>query len=290
MFRKSVFAALAALAVCAGFAAGAFATGQPEPWQVGFQDPASPVMARIVGFHEMLLWIITAIALFVLGLMIYVMVRFRSSRNPTPTRTAHNTLLEVVWTVIPVMILVVIAVPSFKLLYFEDRVVDADMTLKVIGHQWYWSYEYPDHGNFTFDSFVACRTQEECDEMAEGGEAEAPLRLLDTDNRVVLPVDTNVRLLLTAGDVIHSWAIPSLGIKWDTVPGRLNETWVRIEEEGTYYGQCSELCGMDHGFMPIAVEAVSKEAFDQWVVEAQTQFARDEGRTPSLRVARSEQR
>ncbi len=279
---------MAALAALAFFSTNAFATGQPRPWQIGFQDPASPVMSEIVWFHGLLLWIITAIALFVLGLMIFVMIRFRASRNPTPSRTAHNTLLEVIWTVVPILILVFIAIPSFRLLYFENRTPEAAMTLKVIGHQWYWSYEYPDHGNFTFDAIIACRTHDECDEMAEGGEA--PLRLLDTDYRVVLPVGTNVRVLLTSDDVIHSWAVPSLGIKTDGIPGRLNETWLRVEEAGVYYGQCSELCGMDHGFMPIAVEAVSKEAFEQWVAEAKQEFARVDEVGASLQLAQSVQR
>jgi cytochrome c oxidase subunit 2 len=283
MFLKNWFAAVAAAVVLGVGGAGAYAA-QPRPWQIGLQDAASPVMAEMAAFHNMLLVIITVITLFVLGLMVYVMVRFRASRNPTPSRTAHNTVLEVLWTVIPILILLFIAIPSFRLLYYQNVTPDSEMTLKVIGHQWYWTYEYPDHGGLTFDSFLACRTAEECEAMgAETGVT--PVRLLDTDNRVVLPVDTTVRVLMTADDVIHSWAVPALGIKTDTVPGRLNEAWLRIEGEGLYYGQCSELCGLDHGYMPIAIEAVSREAFEDWVETAREEFARKGGGEPALQVA-----
>jgi len=182
----------------------------PEPWQLGFQQAASPVMERIHSFHNLLLWIITIISVFVLALLAYVCLRFRADRNETPSRRTHNTLLEIAWTAIPVLILVVIAIPSFKLLYFMDVVKDPEMTLKAIGRQWYWSYEYPDHGDFTFDAYMVA------DEDLEPGQ----LRLLETDNRVVLPVDTNIRLLVTASDVLHSWAIPAFGVKLDGVPGR----------------------------------------------------------------------
>jgi cytochrome c oxidase subunit 2 len=226
-------------------------------------------------------------ALFVLGLLIYVIVRYKANRNPVPTRTAHNTVLEVLWTVIPVLILVFIAIPSFRLLYYEDTVPDAEMTLKVTGHQWYWSYEYPDHG-LKFDSLIKCRTQEECDAAAQEGET--PLRLLDVDNPVVVPVGATVRVQLTAEDVIHSWAVPSLGIKTDTVPGRLNETWMRVDREGVHYGHCYELCGIDHGFMPIAVKAVSREAFDEWVKQIQRASAREPASEPLREVAGAELR
>ena len=249
-------------------ASGAFAgTGAPAPWQMGFQAAASPVMEEIVDFHNLLLVIIIAIALFVTALLLYVIVRFRASNNPVPSKMTHNTLIEVVWTVVPVLILMVIAIPSFKLLYFEDRVADAEMTIKATGERWHWTYEYPDNGGFTFDSLILGD-----DEL--GGHP----RLLGVDNPVVLPVDTTVRVLLASPPtgVIHSWAVPSLGVKTDTVPGRLNETWLKINEEGWYYGQCSELCGTGHGFMPIAVHAVSKEAFDVWVTKAQQEFARND--------------
>jgi cytochrome c oxidase subunit 2 len=225
-----------------------------KPWQLSYQDAATPVAERVHSFHDILLVLITAISVFVLALLIYVMVRFNAKANPTPSRTTHNTLIEVLWTVVPIMILVGIAVPSFKLLYFEDRIAKPDMTLKVTGHQWYWSYAYPDQGNIAFDSLMVP------DDQIKPGQ----FRLLETDNRIVVPVDANVRVLVTADDVLHSWAVPAFGVKLDAVPGRLNETWFRATRTGTYYGQCSELCGVNHGFMPIAVEVVSKEAFANW--------------------------
>jgi cytochrome c oxidase subunit 2 len=213
------------------------------------------------------LGVITLITLFVLALLIYTCVRFRESRNPVPSRRTHNTLLEIVWTAVPVLILVIIAIPSFKLLYYQDRLPETELTIKAIGHQWYWTYEYPDHGNFTFDAIMLP------DEEIGPGQH----RLLETDNRVVLPVGTNIRVLVTAADVLHAWAMPSMGVKVDAVPGRLNELWLHITEPGVYYGQCSELCGANHGFMPIAVEALPKEEFEAWVAEAQTRFARVDG-------------
>jgi cytochrome c oxidase subunit 2 len=229
---------------------------QPKLWGMGLQPAASPVMEDIHWFHDSLLMpIITIITLFVTALLLYVMVRFRRNNNPTPSNFTHNTSVEVLWTVIPVIILVVIAIPSFKLLYKADRTSDPEMTLKVTGNQWYWNYEYPDNGDISFDSNLL-----EGKDLPEG----AP-RLLETDNKVVLPIDTNIRILVTASDVLHNWAMPAFGIKIDTVPGRLRETWVRITKEGTYYGQCSELCGVRHAYMPIQVEAVSKEKFQAWV-------------------------
>ncbi|MCH7540928.1 MAG: cytochrome c oxidase subunit II [Proteobacteria bacterium] len=274
-FKKGLIA-LAALAG-AGWSAGAFAA-QPEPWQTGFQPAASAVMEAVRDFYDLLFVIIVAIAAFVLALLVYVMVRFNAKRNPVPSKTSHNTFLEMAWTAIPVVILVVIAIPSFRLLYFQKTVSEAEMemTVKVIGYQWYWSYEYPDHGDIAFDSFIV----EE--EDLEPGQ----LRLLEVDNRVVLPVDTNIRLLVTAEDVLHSWAVPAFGIKIDAVPGRLNETWVRIEREGVYYGQCSELCGVRHGYMPVAVEAVSKDAFASWVERAKVEFARAGGPDTAVGLAR----
>ena len=250
-------------------ASGLAVANQPQPWQMGFQPAASPVMERIDDFHNLLLWISTLITLFVLGLLLYVMWRFNEKRNPTPTKTTHNTLIEVAWTAIPVLILLLVFVPSMRLLYYSDRAVDAEMTLKVVGNQWYWSYEYPDHGDISFDSTLTCRTQEECDQEAGGGKK--PLRLLDVDNRVVRPVDTTIRILMTASDVLHNFAMPSLGLKMDTVPGRINETWTKILRPDVYYGQCSELCGLDHAFMPIAIWAVSKDAFQKWVETARAE-------------------
>ncbi len=272
MFKKSVVLTPLFLIVV-GAMAGAAGAAQPRPWQMGFQPAASPVMREITDFHNLLLVIAVLICLVVLGLMFYVVVRFNEKANPTPSKTTHNTIIEVLWTALPVLILVIIAVPSFKLLYFMDRTQNPEMTIKATGHQWYWSYDYPDHGNISFDANIVP------DEELKAGQ----LRLLETDNRVVLPVDTDIRVLLTSDDVIHNWAVPSLGLKLDTVPGRISETWVRIEREGTFYGQCSELCGINHAYMPIAIEAVSKTAFAEWVKMAQRKFA-SAGGTP-LRMA-----
>lgn len=234
------------------------ALGQPSPWQIGFQEPASPMKERMEWFHnDLLMPIITVIAVFVLILLLWVMIRYNARTNPVPSKTTHNTMLEVVWTLVPVIILVVIVIPSMKMLYYVDKTKDAEMTLKVTGYQWYWGYEYPDNGGINFLSNIVKE-----DELKEGQP-----RLLTTDNPVVLPVDTNIRILTTASDVIHSFAVPSFGIKIDAVPGRLNETWVRIDKEGTFYGQCSEICGANHGFMPIEVHAVSKAEFAKWVHE-----------------------
>jgi len=255
--------------------ADAWAVGQPEPWQMGFQEAVTPVMAQVNDLHNLLLVIIYAISGFVLALLLYVMFRFNAKSNPVPSKTTHNTLVEVVWTVIPIMILVVIAIPSFKLLYFQDKAVNAEMTIKAIGHQWYWSYEYPDHGDFSFDAVML-----EDDERAEGQP-----RLLATDENIVVPVDTDIRVLVTADDVLHAWAVPSFGVKIDAVPGRLNETWFRAEREGIFYGQCSELCGTNHGFMPIAVKVVSKEAFAAWVAQAQEEYGDNSGASDTVTVA-----
>jgi cytochrome c oxidase subunit II len=241
--------------------------GAPTAWQLNFQAPASPVAEMIVSLHDLLLFITVAISAFVLVLMAYACIRYRASRHPVPSRRTHNSVLEIAWTAIPVLILVVIAIPSFKLLYFMDRVANPEMTLKAIGRQWYWSYEYPDNGNFTFDAYM----------IAEQELQQGQLRLYDVDNPVVLPVDTDIRLLTTASDVIHAWAMPALGVKMDAVPGKINETWVRINEPGIYYGQCSELCGDYHAFMPIKIEAVSKVDFEAWTKQAQEQFARVDG-------------
>ena len=273
-------AILKRFAAVAGVPAGALAAflglggpsdaAQPEPWQMGFQPAASTTMERLLEVNFGLVIIIAGTVIFVTGLLAYVMWRFSEKRNPTPSKTTHNTLIEVLWTVVPVVILVLIAVPAFKLLYFADRVEEADMTVKAIGRQWYWSYEYPDHGNFTFDANMVP------DDELEPGQP----RLLATDTAVVLPIDTKIRLLITASDVLHAFAMPSMGLKLDAVPGRINETWVEIIREGTYYGQCSELCGTGHSYMPIMIRAVSKAAFEDWVEGAREEFARldDPGR------------
>lgn len=229
--------------------------GMAKDWQLGFQEPASPVKADMEHFHDvMLLPMITVVSIFVMFLLLFVMIRFNAKANPVPSKTTHNAKLEFLWTIVPVIILIVISVPSMKLLYKADRTTDAEMTLTAIGNQWYWSYEYPDHGGITFNS-----------NLVKDADLNGRPRLLATDEPVVLPVDTNIRLLIKATDVLHAWAMPAFGVKLDAVPGQTNETWVRIEKKGTFYGQCSELCGEGHGFMPIEVHAVSKEDFAAWV-------------------------
>jgi cytochrome c oxidase subunit II len=258
--QRPVFSRLSAYAVAAGaLLAGTGAAmaeiGQPAPWQIGLQQSASPVMTDITSFHNFLLWIISAITLFVLILLLIVMVRFNARANPTPSRTTHNTLIEVIWMVVPVIILVAIAVPSFRLLFLELDAPKADLTVKATGKQWYWTYNYPDNGNFEFDSLMVD------DKDLKPGQP----RLLTVDNEMVVPVNKVVHVLVIGADVIHSFAIPSFGIKIDAVPGRLNETWFKATAEGRFHGQCSELCGKDHAFMPITVRAVSDADFDAWV-------------------------
>lgn len=227
--------------------------GMAKPWQLGFQAPASPVMEKLNTMHDFLLILITLISLFVLVMLTYICVRFSRKRNPVPSKTAHNTRLEIIWTVIPIFILIAIAIPSLRIHYFMETVQNPELTIKVTGYQWYWGYEYPDQ-KISFES----RLVQEKDLKA--GEH----RLLAVDNPVVVPVDTTVRLELTGADVIHAWAMPAFGVKKDAVPGRLNETWFKATREGRFYGQCSELCGVGHGFMPIVVDVVSKEKFAEW--------------------------
>lgn len=235
----------------------------PKSWQLGMQPAATPVMERLSSMHDALLYLIITICILVFIVLGYTLWRFSEKRNPVAAKFSHNTMIEVVWTAIPVIIISLIAIPSVKLLYFMDKTEKAEMTVKVIAHQWYWEYEYPDHGNLKFDSYMI-----EDKDLKPG-----QLRLLEVDNRVVIPADTNVRVILTSADVVHSWAVPAFGVKKDTVPGRINETWMRVNKEGIYYGQCSELCGARHGFMPIAVEVVSKEKFNRWVEEAKAKFS-----------------
>jgi cytochrome c oxidase subunit 2 len=261
---------LLALALCVD---PAFAA-EPHPWQFGMQEPVTPVKHRIHDLHNLLLVIITLISLFVLALLVYVIWRFAEAKNPVPSRTTHNTVVEVLWTVVPVVILVIIAIPSFGLLYFMDKTQQADMTIKVTGRQWYWSYEYPDNGGFTFDSNM----------IPESDLKPGQRRLLEVDNQLVVPVNTNIRVLIAGSDVMHSWFVPSLGVQTYAVIGRLNETWMNVEKPGVYYGQCNQICGVNHAFMPIAVRAVSKEEFTRWVEEAKKQFAKQEDAAP-VRVA-----
>lgn len=261
LFKKiSKWGAGLAAFSAAGLASAA--ASQPKDWQITFQEAASENMTVITDFNNFLLILMTAISVFVLGLMLYVMVRFNARANPEPSKTTHNTLVEVIWTVVPIVILVVIAIPSFRLLYFQRDIPEADMTVKAVGYQWYWGYEYPDHGEFAFDSLML--TDEERGDQP---------RLLATDTAMVVPVDTTVRVIVTAADVLHAFAMPAFGLKMDAVPGRLNETWFKAEKTGTFYGQCSELCGIRHAFMPIRIEVVSKADFALWVEEAQNEYA-----------------
>jgi len=248
-----------------------FAQSGPQPWQMNFRPSATPVMDDIIDFHNLLLVIEVIIVLFVLGLMVYICVKFNAKANPVPSKTTHNAFLEVVWTVIPIIILIVITVPSVKLLVFMDKAPKekVEMTLKVIGHQWYWSYEYPDAGNLAFDSNII--PDEEID-VSKG-----QIRLLEVDNRIAIPVDTTIRVIMTSEDVLHNWAVPAFGIKMDTVPGRINESWIRVPaaRAGVYRGQCSELCGVNHGYMPIVIEAKSKQDFAKWLDKAKKEFANE---------------
>jgi len=248
---------------------------QPKEWQLGFQNPASGGMRDIVNFHDnLLLPIIIAITVFVLFLMLYACIRFRASANPNPSKRTHNVTVEILWTLIPCLILIVMAVPSFKILYKQDTIPKADLTIKAVGYQWYWGYEYPDE-NIIFDSYMI----EEKDLRADQP------RLLAVDNEVVVPVNKVVKVLITANDVLHAWALPSFGVKRDAVPGRINETWFKAEKEGTYYGQCSELCGIKHAFMPITVKVVSEEDYQEWLSEARVKFAKEEIENDKLKIA-----
>ena len=255
------------------FAFEAFAN-QPVDWQLGFQKAASESMRDIVAFHDyLLLPIIIAISVFVLFLMLYACVRFRASANPNPSKRTHNVTVEILWTLIPCLILIVMAVPSFKILYKQDTIPKADLTIKAVGYQWYWGYEYPDE-NIIFDSYMI----EEKDLRADQP------RLLAVDNEVVVPVNKVVKVLITANDVLHAWALPSFGVKRDAVPGRINETWFKAEKVGTYYGQCSELCGIKHAFMPITVKVVTEEEYEDWLSEAKEKFAKEEIENNSLKL------
>ena len=258
----------------------AFADGIPHSWGINLQDPGSPIQARINDFHTLLLWIIFAISIFVLGLLAYVMARYNKWTNPVPTTTTHNAKLEIIWTLLPCLILIGIALISFPLLYYSDRVpTKVDLTLKVTGHQWYWSYEYPDNSDISFDSHAIWDSSDVTEDQANKLIADASpswlikgptFRLLEVDNRIVLPVGAVVRVQITATDVEHSWFLPSLGVNRMAVPGRLNEVWLKVDHEGIYYGQCSMICGNGHGYMPIVIEGVSPDKFAAWVQSKKT--------------------
>jgi cytochrome c oxidase subunit II len=239
--------------------------GQPTPWQMDLQGSASPVMEDVASFHFFLLWVIAVISAFVLALLLICIVRFNARANPTPSRTTHNTPIEILWTIVPVIILAAIAVPSFRLLFVQLQVPTPDLTVKVTGKQWFWSYSYPD-SKFEFDSLMIPEK-----ELKPG-----QLRLLAVDNEMVVPINKVVHVLVTGADVIHSFAVPSFGIRMDAVPGRINETWFKATSEGVFYGQCSELCGKDHAFMPIAVRVVNQVDFNTWLNGAKQKYANDD--------------
>ncbi|MFZ3361474.1 MAG: cytochrome c oxidase subunit II [Xanthobacteraceae bacterium] len=275
-----VFSRLTALAVTAGafLASGgvAFAgLGQPSPWQMDLQGSATPVMDEISEFHYFLLWVIAAISVFVLALLLIIIVRFNARANPIPSRTTHNTPIEIAWTIVPVIVLAVIAVPSFRLLFVELDVPHPDLTIKATGKQWFWSYSYPDNGNFEFDSLMV-----QTKDLKPGQP-----RLLTVDNEMVVPVNKVVHVLVTGADVIHSFTVPSFGIRIDAVPGRMNETWFKADTTGMFYGQCSELCGKDHSFMPIAVHVVNENEFTAWVAQAKQKYSAENGVPPNTFAA-----
>ena len=274
-FSRLIASALTMGALLASAGSALAGVGQPSPWQLGLQDAASPVMVDIVWFHDFLLWIISAIVLFVLVLLAVIVLRFNARANPTPSRTTHNSFLEVAWTIVPVIILVAIAVPSFRLLFLEVDNPKPDLTVKATGKQWFWSYSYPDNGDFEFDSLLVA------DKDLKPGQP----RLLTVDNDLVVPVNKVVHVLVTGADVIHSFAVPSFGIKIDAVPGRLNDTWFKATSEGLYHGQCSELCGKDHAFMPITVKVVSEAEFNDWVAKEKKSAGLD--RAPPTTLAAS---
>ena len=268
VFKRMTAVAVTICGLLAGLLAGlveaSAQNGQATNWQLNLQQSATPVMDEIVAFHTVLLWVIALITLFVLVLLAIIAVRFNAKSNPTPSRTTHHTGLEIAWTVVPVIILVLIAIPSFRLLFFQLNIPQADLTVKAIGKQWYWSYSYIDSGKFEFDSvMVRDRARLRPDQP----------RLLGVDNEMVVPVNKTVRVLTTGAEVIHAFAVPAFGIKIDAIPGRVNETWFKATREGIYYGQCSELCGKDHAYMPIAVRVVSEQAFNTWVEDAKKKWA-----------------
>jgi cytochrome c oxidase subunit II len=271
-----VFSRLTAIAVTTGAliasaSAAPAALGQPHDWQIGMQEAASPIMQDIVSFHNFLLWVTAAITAFVLVLLLIIIFRFNARANPVPSRTTHNTVLEILWTIVPVVVLATIAVPSFRLLFLQLDVPKPDLTVKVTGKQWFWTYAYPDNGNFQFDSLMIA------DDKLKPGQP----RLLAVNNEMVVPVNEVVHVLVTGADVIHSFNVPAFGIRIDAIPGRMNDTWFKATREGVFYGECSELCGKDHSFMPIAVHVVSQADFNAWVTKAKQEYASDEPAQPT---------
>jgi cytochrome c oxidase subunit 2 len=278
VFKRFIASAVVFVGLTAGAGMALAASGQPSPWEMGLQGAASPVMESIISFHDFLLYVITAITVFVLALLLVIIVKFNAKANPTPSKTTHNTLLEVAWTVLPVLILTVIAVPSFRLLFTQLDIPPADVTVKATGKQWFWSYSYPDAGGFEFDSLRLQDNELKPDQP----------RLLAVDNEMVVPVNKNIRVITTGADVIHAFAVPAFGVKIDSIPGRVNETWFKALREGVYYGQCSELCGKDHAFMPIAVRVVSDAEYATWLDQAKKKYASDNGDRPTAVAAAGE--
>jgi cytochrome c oxidase subunit II len=274
LYRLPTYAVTGAI-LLAGAGTAFAGLGEPTPWQMGLQESATPVMNDVTYFNTFLFWITTGIAVFVLVLLAIVMIRFNARANPTPARTTHNTVIELIWTIVPVIILVAIAVPSFRLLFLQLDVPKPDLTVKATGKQWYWSYAYPDNGNFEFDSNL----------VAEKDLKPGQPRLLTVDNEMVVPVNKIVHVLVTGADVIHSFAVPSFGVRIDAIPGRLNDTWFKATTEGTFRGQCSELCGTDHAFMPIVVRVLSENDFNKWATQAKQKFAGTESASPNTLAA-----
>ncbi len=269
-FQRRLAVFFAALAACMPTAGFAQIVQAPHPWQLGMQTAHSPVERNVQSLNDLLLWIIVLITVFVAGLLAYVCWRYNAKRHPVPGRTSHNTVLEIAWTVLPVLILVIIAIPSFRLIYFEDRTYNPDMTIKVTGHQWYWEYGYPDSGDLHFDSYMVPQ-----EDLKPG-----MIRNLSADNQLVLPVGKNIRILTTSGDVIHSFFIPSLGVQRYAIPGRTVETWVKVDEPGDYYGECNQICGTNHSVMPISIHAVTEADYKTWLDQAKTKFS--DARRPGL--------
>jgi cytochrome c oxidase subunit II len=273
LFRR-LFAALSMI-VAPGGVALAQAVAAPRPWEIGMQPAFGPLKQQQIELHNLVLVIITLITLFVAVLLVWVMWRYNARRNPVPTRTSHNTVIEIAWTVIPVLILVVMAIPSFRLVYYEDRTRDPELTIKVTGHQWYWEYTYPDNNNIDFSSYIIP------DDQLKPGQR----RLLEVDNELVVPVGKNIRVLQTSGDVIHSWFIPALGVQRYAIPGRTIETWFKVDRPAIIYGQCNQICGTNHSRMPIVVRAVPEQEFNAWLVAAKTKFADAEQQTRQIAAA-----
>lgn len=253
-------------ASAAGGAAAQEYVGAPRPGQLGLPEPVTEVARRVDGFHDAILVLVIAITLLVLLLLGYVVIRFRAAANPIPSRTTHNTALEILWTAIPAAILVVLVFPTLRLLYLQEAPPEADLVIKATGHQWYWSYEYPSE-EIAFDALMLTR-----EEVADAGMPDS-LWKLATDEAMVVPVNTTVLVQVTASDVIHAWTVPNFASKVDAVPGRLNQTWFRAERQGVFFGQCSELCGKDHAYMPIMVRVVSPGEYRRWLSRAREEFA-----------------